>query len=83
MTPLTDSWKWTDDWLDQLMPFRIFADGGQIKFTIKGLPVVTTSVLDGTSNWQKPRKLQMTFWNNRAPYGHTIGLGELAFTSTP
>ena len=59
-------------------PLRIQADAEGITFSYAGLPAVTAPVLDPTSNWRRPKTLQLFFYsrNNKE---HLIDIAEVRF----
>ncbi|OUJ71213.1 hypothetical protein BXP70_22290 [Hymenobacter crusticola] len=58
---------------------RIQADPAGITFSYAGLPAVTTAVLDSSSNWRRPKTLQILFYS-QGDKEHIVDIAEMRFT---
>jgi len=61
--------------------FGISAANGQITFSLENAEPLTTGVLDPASHWQKPRSLQIFFWQSGNVYPLMVDLADLEFSA--
>lgn len=60
-------------------PFSITASNNGITFKYGNLPAVTTTVVDPTSNWQRPKSLQV-FYYSGTKREHVLNMAEMRFS---